>query len=119
MIKAKKYDLDKVDFSMVPQFAEWEVAKAFTHGKNKYGEFNYSDTGMTYTRLASAARRHLNKALRGIDIDPDSKNDKLYHLACSIASLMMLLDGQINDSIIDNRNKNYNKLKKRRKRENS
>ena len=54
---------------------------------------------------------HLNKALRGIDIDPESKGDKLYHLACSIASLMMLLDGQINDTVIDNRNYLWSKVR--------
>ena len=107
----RKNDSAKVDFSMVPQYAEWEVAKAFTYGKEKYSEFNYSELGMKYTRLMSACKRHLNKALRGEDIDPDSKQYKLYHLSCAIASLMMLLDGQINDTIIDNRNKQYNKNK--------
>ena len=98
---------------MIPQDALLEIAKSFTHGANKYGDFNYSQ-GSTYNRMVDAALRHLNKALRCKDIDEDSGKDKLYHLANACASIMILLDGQINNSIIDDRNKQY-KVRKTKK----
>src|SRR5438874_1387199 len=107
-MKAKKYDQEKPDFCAIPQLALLEVAKTFTHGKKKYGLYNYS-LGMDYTRYISAAQRHLNKALRGIDIDEDSGRDKLYHLSNAISSIMMCLDNQLSGTLIDNRNKIYKK----------
>lgn len=106
---AIKNDGDKARFSLIPQSALYEVARSFTHGAKKYGKFNYSK-GMEYTRLTDAAFRHLNKALRGDDIDADSKEDKLYHLANAAASILMLLDSQIEGVVIDDRLK-VNKVK--------
>jgi len=104
--KTKKFDSGKAMMSMIPQEALLEVARSFTHGAKKYGEFNYS-LGIEYTRMTDAALRHINKALRGLDFDEDSGQDKLYHLANAVASLMILLDGQILKIIKDNRNGKY------------
>lgn len=102
---ATKFDTGKPKLSYVPQLALWEVGKSFSYGAAKYAEFNYSK-GMEYTRLTDAALRHINQALRGEDIDEESQ---CYHISNAIASLMMLLDNQVNNTIIDNRNKNYKK----------
>lgn len=103
---AKKYDEKKPKFSMLPQKALLEVSRSFTHGAKKYGKFNYSNP-IEYTRLTDAAQRHINKALMRKDYDEDSGDDKLYHIANAIASLMMLLDNQITGVIIDDRNPIY------------
>lgn len=106
--KTKKFDSGKPMMSMIPQEALLEVAKSFTHGATKYGKYNYSE-GIEYTRMIDASLRHINKALKGKDIDEDSGKDNLYHLANAVASLMILLDGQITKTIIDDRNKTYSK----------
>lgn len=110
--KTKKFDGGKPMMSMIPQEALVEVAKSFTHGAKKYGEFNYS-LGIEYTRMTDAALRHINKALKGLDFDEDSGQDKLYHLANAVASLMILLDGQIKNIIKDNRNELYKQKRKK------
>ncbi len=100
---AKKFDEEKPKLSYIPQLALWEVGKTFTYGSKKYEEFNYS-LGMEYTRYTDAALRHINQALRGEDVDEESK---CYHLSNAVASLMMVLDNQLTGKIIDNRNKVY------------
>ncbi len=109
--KTKKFDSGKPMMSMIPQEALLEVAKSFTHGATKYGKYNYSE-GIEYTRMIDASLRHINKALKGKDLDEDSGKDNLYHLANAVASLMILLDGQITKTIIDDRNLVYKKKSK-------
>lgn len=104
MKEAIKHDDGKPSFSLIPQYALWEVAKAFTSGKDKYDAYNYSK-GMEYSRLIDAALRHINKALRNHDMDEELTEN--YHLAHAIASLMMCLDNQIIGTIKDDRNKDY------------
>ena len=101
--EAIKFDKEKPKMSYIPQLALLEVAKTFTYGASKYKEFNYS-LGMEYTRYIDAALRHLNQALRGEDIDEESK---CYHLANAVASIMMCLDNQLTGTVKDNRNKIY------------
>lgn len=98
----KKFDEGKPDFTSIPQEAILEIAKTFTHGKDKYGQFNYSN-GTNYLRYIAAAQRHINQWLRGEDIDESNTN----HLANAAASLMMVLDNQITGVGVDDRNKVY------------
>ena len=109
MSKSKKFDQDKEDFTQIPQEALLEIAKVFTKGGVKYGEFNYSD-GFEYRRLAAAAIRHINQWLRGEDIDEIGT----HHLANGAADLMILLDNIKTGKGIDNRNKIYKKVAKKR-----
>lgn len=102
-LEAIKFDKEKPKMSYIPQLALLEVAKTFTYGASKYKEFNYS-LGMEYTRYTDAALRHLNQALRGKDIDEESR---CYHLANAVASIMMCLDNQLTGTVKDNRNKIY------------
>jgi hypothetical protein len=103
---ATKFDGGKPQLSLIPQLALLEVGKSFTYGAIKYAKWNYSK-GMEYTRYTDAALRHINQALRGNDIDEESGENKLMHLANAIASLMMCLDNQLTNKVTDDRNKNY------------
>jgi len=100
----KKFDQGKEKFTMIPQLALREVAKVFTHGAEKYGEFNYSGKG-DVLRYIDALQRHINQYLTGEDIDESG----VHHLACVAANALMALDGILNGSINDNRNKSYGK----------
>jgi hypothetical protein len=97
-----KFDDGKPKFTMIPQLALNEVAKVFTHGANKYGDFNYSKQG-DVLRYIDALLRHTNQYLSGEDMD----ESKVHHLACVAANALMALDGIINNTITDNRNKTY------------
>jgi hypothetical protein len=97
-----KFDDGKPKFTMIPQLALNEVAKVFTHGADKYGDFNYSKQG-DVLRYIDALLRHTNQYLSGEDMD----ESKVHHLACVAANALMALDGIINNTITDNRNKNY------------
>jgi hypothetical protein len=99
-----KFDEGKPDFTLIPQEALLELAKVFTKGAQKYGVFNYSH-GTDYRRYISASQRHINQWLRGEDIDEIGTN----HLANACASIMMVLDNQLTNKGVDDRNKIYKK----------
>jgi hypothetical protein len=102
MSEFKKFDQGKEKFTMIPQLALKEVAKVFTHGAEKYGEFNYSGKG-DVLRYIDALHRHTNQYLTGEDIDESG----VHHLACVAANALMALDAILNKTINDNRNKAY------------
>ena len=105
-----KFDEGKPRFSMIPQKALKEVAKAFTHGAVKYGEFNYSGEGEVL-RYVDALQRHCNQYLTFEGIE-DTDESGVHHLACVAANALMALDAIINKTIIDNRNGKYKKTPK-------
>jgi len=100
--KFKKYDQGKEKYTMIPQLALKEVAKVFTYGADKYGDFNYSKQG-DVLRYIDAMQRHTNQYLTGENIDESG----VHHLACVAANALMALDGIINKTMTDNRNKAY------------
>lgn len=100
--KFKKYDQGKEKYTMIPQLALKQVAKVFTHGADKYGDFNYSKQ-CDVLRYIDAMQRHTNQYLTGEDMDESG----VHHLACVAANALMALDGILNETMIDNRNKAY------------
>ena len=93
----------KPKFSLIPQLALKEVAEVFSYGANKYEKYNFSN-GQDATVYTDAALRHIHKYLLNYDVDDESK---LYHLAHACSNLMMLLDNDINNTTVDDRNKKY------------
>ena len=100
--KFVKDDQGKEKYTMIPQLAIKQVAKVFTHGADKYGDFNYSKQG-DILRYIDAMQRHTNQYLTGENIDESG----VHHLACVAANALMALDGILNKTITDNRNKAY------------
>ena len=103
--KFKKYDQGKEKYTMIPQLALKQVAKVFTHGADKYGDFNYSKQ-CDVLRYIDAMQRHTNQYLTGEDMDESG----VHHLACVAANALMALDGILNETMIDNRNKAYESI---------
>lgn len=102
MEKVKKFDQGKPEFSDLPQKALIDVVKAFNYGQKKYGKFNYSGK-IEMLRYYDATQRHLHAWMLSEDIDSSGNS----HLSHAIASLLMLLEGINNKTVIDNRNKAY------------
>jgi len=102
---ATKFDKGKPSFTSIPQKALLEVAKGFTVGLNKYGQFNYSKP-MPVTRYLDALHRHLNQYLTNIDKD-DIDESNVHHLALVACNAMMALDGILTGTVIDDRNISY------------
>jgi len=105
--KANKNDGGKPSFSSIPQLALLEVAKGFTHGKDKYGLFNYSGE-MEILRYIDALDRHKNQFLTYADKD-DIDESGVHHLALVACNALMALDSILTKKSIDNRNKIYKK----------
>jgi hypothetical protein len=97
----KKDDTGKPAFGLIPQMALEELARVMTHGAKTYGAYNYLE-GMAYSRLTDAAGRHVNKYLRGQNIDKDSG---CYHLALAAAELLMTLELHLRGIALDDRYK--------------
>ena len=87
-----KYDEGKTRWDLVPELASEEIARVFTLGAKKYGDKNWC-TGIKYSRLWAAARRHVNAFLVGETIDEIGT----HHLANAIVNLMMMLEFELEE----------------------
>lgn len=101
--EAMKLDIGKIEYSLVPEFAQQEVAKVFTYGKGKYERDNWRK-GFNWSRLMDAHERHYNLFKQGIDFDGESG---LFHIAHSIANLQMLQEMYRSHPNLDDRRKQY------------
>ena len=68
MSKGTKNDQAKPDLSLIPTDALWDIGRAFTYGKDKYGRHNFRE-GIEVSRLLAAAMRHITQYNEGEDID--------------------------------------------------
>lgn len=98
---ALKFDKGKPDLSLIPYEGLEEMAKVLMYGEKKYGRWNWKGK-LNYSRLISAALRHLHKFNSGIDVDKESGELHLAHAACNLMFLLYFLKNNIKD--IDDRN---------------
>jgi hypothetical protein len=82
-----KHDADKTMMALLPFEALEEVGKVLTFGAKKYDEHNWRK-GFKFSRVSSAAMRHLFAWMRGQDNDPETG---LSHLAHAATCLLFLL----------------------------
>lgn len=83
---AKKFDTEKPEIELIdPEFLEG-LAKVLMFGKEKYGRNNWR-AGFKFSRLISAAYRHLGKINGGEDLDEESNLPHVYHLAACVMFL--------------------------------
>lgn len=87
-MNANKHDSKKPRMDLLPPRAMLAVGEILTYGADKYDPHNWTK-GLAYSRLQSAALRHLMAWQSGEDNDPESGYSHLAHAACSI---MMLLE---------------------------
>jgi hypothetical protein len=76
--KGIKHDQGKLRYDLIPPHALEELAKVYTQGAEKYGEYNWSK-GITWSRIFAAIMRHLWAFWKGEDIDSDSGISHVTH----------------------------------------
>ena len=101
----KKFDQGKVMFQLIPPKALERVADVFTHGAEKYGEFNFRNKGK-WSRYIGAIHRHMNAFSACKDFDASSAEShgvQLYHIAQVATNALILLDAYDNNPAGDDR----------------
>lgn len=101
----KKFDQGKVMFQLIPPKALERVADVFTHGAEKYGEFNFRNKGK-WSRYIGAIHRHMNAFSSCVDFDASSSEShgvQLYHIAQVATNALILLDAYDNNPAGDDR----------------
>jgi hypothetical protein len=87
-----KWDAEKVDWSFLPSSAIEEIIKVYMGGAKKYGRGNYRK-GISYSRVFSAAMRHLWAWWRGEETDPESGLSHLAHACWNVITLLEYTKG--------------------------
>lgn len=80
----------KLRYDLVPLGPLSELAKVYTSGANRYGDRNW-EQGMSFSRCYAAAQRHLLAFWNGSEIDIDTGEDKVKHLAAAAWNIFALL----------------------------
>lgn len=96
-----KYDAGKPDVSLLSSIAVLKIAEVMTFGKKKYDAHNWRK-GFPYSRLLSAALRHVFAYVGGETLDPESGISHLAHACCC---LMMVLEFEKTKPELDDRYK--------------
>lgn len=94
------YGDKKLPLYLVPFSFMAHVCTALFEGKLKYGLVNWRATNVEAMTYASAGQRHIKKWENGERCDPETK---VHHLANAAACCAILLDAEINGSLIDDR----------------
>lgn len=87
-----KHDSDKPNLSLIPSSLLLEVGRVLTYGAEKYSAHNWR-SGITQSRLMSAAMRHIIAYNEGEDLDEESG---LHHLAHAICELSFAMEHTLN-----------------------
>ena len=75
-------------------------ARVHKTGGDKYGIFNWRQDEILASTYKGAMLRHLLAWCEGEDLDPESGENHLYHLRACCA---VVLDSQMQDTLIDDR----------------
>jgi len=90
----------KPRLSDVPPVALLALGAAMSNGKDKYGRFNWRETGSTASVFYDAMQRHLLDWFNGEDFASDSN---VHHLGHIMASCAILLDSKLHNKLNDDR----------------
>jgi len=97
----------KVPLGLIPPHAMEQTAWVHKLGADKYGPWNWRETGVCASTYVNAILRHLNAWRDGEDLDPESGISHLAHVACSANILM---DAGYCGKLQDDRNKSADVL---------
>lgn len=92
----------KCPLGLIPATAMEETAWVHQLGSEKYGEYNWRDTGVNATTYVHAILRHLNAWREGEDLDLESGRSHIAHIGCCCN---ILLDAMMHDKMRDDRRK--------------
>lgn len=95
----KKFDEGKPEMWLLPKKALIKLAKVLSFGKEKYGAHNWRN-GIAFSRLLSAALRHIFAYLDGESTDPETGYS---HLAHAAVNLLFLLEQEETRPDLDDR----------------
>lgn len=90
----------KLDFSIVPETMEADVAIAFLEGALKYGRYNWRMKPVKMSVYTSALKRHAAKLHAGEDRD---KKTRVKHVAYIMCCAAIINDAAIYGTLIDDR----------------
>ncbi|TFU06156.1 hypothetical protein EUV02_03850 [Polymorphobacter arshaanensis] len=76
-------------FSVVPVAPMFQIGKVMSLGAAKYGAFNYRDKPISESVYLDAFMRHMAAVIDGQDVDPESGQSHVAHMA---AGCIILLD---------------------------
>jgi len=91
----------KTPLGLIPPHAMEQTAWVHKLGADKYGAWNWRETGVCASTYVNAILRHLNAWRDGEDLDPESGISHLAHIACSANILM---DAEYCNKLQDDRN---------------
>lgn len=83
-----KDDNGKLRYDLIPPQPLEELAKIYTKGLEKYGDFDWHKHGVHYSRHYAALFRHLQKWWKGEDNDSDSHTHHLASVAFYCFAIM-------------------------------
>lgn len=86
----RKDDQDKPPMALLDSAFLEGVAQVLGFGAKKYAAHNWRQ-GIIYSRLISAAYRHLGAINKGEDVDADSGFPHVYHLGCTVMFLASMM----------------------------
>lgn len=84
-----KHDQGKPPMALLDHHALTEIAKVLGFGARKYDDHNWRK-GFPFSRLVSAAMRHISAWNSGEDNDPESGLSHLAHAGCCLMFLLSL-----------------------------
>ncbi len=92
----------KTPLGLIPPSAMEEVAWVHKFGADRYGAWNWRETGVCASTYVNAILRHLNAWRDGEDLDPESGRSHIAHIA---TSCNILLDAAACGTLEDDRNR--------------
>ena len=78
----------KCPMHLLPPEALRQVAEVLKHGADKYGAWNWREAGINASTYIAAINRHLSAWQDGEDLDPESGESHIAHVAACCAILM-------------------------------
>ena len=88
MEEGRKFDSNKLRYSLLPWDAVRSVVEALEYGSRKYADDNWKKLSNPRVRYFDAAQRHLLAWYSGEVKDPESGLPHLSHCACCILFLL-------------------------------
>jgi hypothetical protein len=94
--KGKKFDGDfiqKPPMDLIPYEAKVAMAQVLGFGRSKYGRAQWTN-GIEYSRLLSAAERHMGQFNTGQDVDSESNLNHIAHAAVNLCMLLWMVQNK-------------------------
>jgi hypothetical protein len=100
----RKHDIGKPRMELLPFSVLVEISKVLTHGANKYAPDNWQKVPDAKNRYTGALMRHLAAWKEGENVDPESGEDKLLHIAQVACNALFLVWFETHDSKLEDKN---------------